>query len=199
MKPSIVGVVFLNFLLIFNLTGVPALAQDVATPNMLNIVIVEGEGAVNNIRQRLNREQIVQVEDENHKPVAGAAVVFFLPNQGAGGTFPGNSSSFTTTTDQNGRATSRGIQYNGVPGMMQIRVTASYRGLMATSVITQTNVLGAAALGLGLTAKILIGLAIAGGSAAAGVIIANKGGGSTPPPPSTAGTVSIGIPSVGAP
>ena len=51
-------------------------AQNVAP--MLNIVIVEGDGAINNIRQRTAREPIVQVEDQNHKPVAGAAVVFAL-------------------------------------------------------------------------------------------------------------------------
>src|SRR5579863_5849082 len=55
----------------------------------LSIVILEGEGAINNIKQRTAREPIVRVEDENHKPVAGAAVVFTLPSQGAGGTFAG--------------------------------------------------------------------------------------------------------------
>lgn len=47
----------------------------------LNLVIVEGEGAINNIRQRTARDPIVRVEDENHKPVAGAAVVFLLPSR----------------------------------------------------------------------------------------------------------------------
>jgi hypothetical protein len=197
MNPSSVGAVFLSFLLIINLTGVPALAQNAAAPMMLNIVIVEGEGAINNVKQRVNREQIVQVEDENHKPIAGAAVVFFLPNQGPGGTFLNGSSSLTTTTDQSGRAVSRGIRYNNQAGMMQIRVSASYGGLTATSVITQTNVLGAAAVGLGLTAKILIGLAVAGGAAAAGVVIANRGGSSTTTTPTT--TISAGQPTVGAP
>ena len=37
--------------------------------------------------QRTARETIVQVENENRKPVAGAVVVFRLPSQGAGGTF----------------------------------------------------------------------------------------------------------------
>ena len=54
-------------------------------PAKLNIVIVEGEGAINNIRQRTAREPIVQVEDENHRPVAGAAVLFLLPENGPGG------------------------------------------------------------------------------------------------------------------
>ena len=61
----------------------PAQAQ----AGQLNLVIVEGEGAINNIRQRTAREPIVQVEDENHRPVAGAAVVFALPSNGASGVF----------------------------------------------------------------------------------------------------------------
>jgi hypothetical protein len=198
MKSSSLSAVFLSFLLIFNLTGLPAIAQNAAVPMMLNIVIVEGDGAINNIKQRVNREQIVQVEDENHKPIAGAAVVFFLPNQGPGGTYPGGSSSLTTTTDQNGRATSRGIQFNSLPGMMQIRVTASFRGLTTSSVITETNVLGAAAIGLGLTAKILIALAVAGGGAVAGVVVANRGSSSSTPTANTT-TVTAGQPTVGAP
>ena len=60
----------------------PATAQ---VAPMLNLVVIEGEGAVNNIRQRTAREPIVQVEDENHRPVAGAVVVFMLPSNGAGG------------------------------------------------------------------------------------------------------------------
>ena len=51
----------------------------------LNIAIVEGDGAVSNIRQRMAREPMVQVTDENRKPVAGPAMVFLLPNQGADG------------------------------------------------------------------------------------------------------------------
>lgn len=199
MNPSPIGAVLLSVLMILNLAGTPALAQNAAAvPMMLNIVIVEGEGAINNVRQRVNREQIVQVEDENHKPVAGAAVVFFLPNNGPGGTYPGGSSSLTTTTDAQGRAVSRGVQYNGLAGMMQIRVTASFGGVTASSVITQTNVLGVAAVGLGLTAKILIAIAVAGGGAAAGVAIANKGSSSSTTNTNTT-TVSAGTPSVGAP
>src|SRR5260370_7778764 len=50
-------------------------------PTELNIVVVEGEGAINNVRQRTAREPVVRVEDENHKPIVGPAVVFTLPTQ----------------------------------------------------------------------------------------------------------------------
>src|SRR3954447_17556088 len=85
---------------------VPALPAQ-ATPASLQITILDGEEAINNIRQRTAREPIVQVEDENHKPVAGAAVIFLLPNDGAGGTFAGGARTLTTVTDSKGQAVAR--------------------------------------------------------------------------------------------
>src|ERR1700722_4083055 len=110
----------------------------------LNIVIVEGDGAINNIRQRTAREPIIQVEDENHKPVAGAAVVFALPGQGAGGTFAGGAHSLSVVTDSQGRAVARGFHPNNVQGQYQIHVTASNNGQTADATINQTNALAAA-------------------------------------------------------
>ena len=186
---------WLVFFAIFVLCRAPGWAQ----APQLSIVIVEGQGAINNIKERVNREPIVQVEDENHKPVAGAAVVFFLPNQGAGGTFADGTRSLTITTDAQGRAAASGIKRNNVSGQMQIRVTASYAGQTATAIITQTNLAGGAGPGLSTTAKILIAVGIAGG-AAAGAIAATHGGGSSSspaaPPPIT---ITAGSPSVGAP
>ena len=80
---------------------------------MLNLVVLEGEGATNNIRQRTAREPIVQVEDENHKPVAGAIVVFTLPSNGAGGTFANGARTLTMVSDSKGQAVARGFRPNG--------------------------------------------------------------------------------------
>src|SRR5881394_2449600 len=102
--------IFLVLLVLLNLFHTSAWAQQAVTA--LSITIVEGEGAINNVRQRVNREPIVQVEDENHKPVAGAVVVFLLPDQGATGTFANGSRMFMTVTDNQGRATARGIRPN---------------------------------------------------------------------------------------
>ena len=187
-------------LLLINFTGLPAFAQN---PASLQIVIVEGEGAINNVKQRVNREPIVQVEDENHKPIAGAAVIFFLPNNGPGGTFANGSTTFTTTTNSQGQAVARGIRFNNQAGSMQLRVTASFAGRTASAVITQTNVLGVAASGasiggMSLGTKLLIIGAVVGGGIAAGVVIANRGGNPTPAGPGTItitpGTVTVGGP-----
>lgn len=175
----------------------------------LNIVILEGEGAVNNIRQRVAREPIVRVEDENHKPVAGATVVFLLPGDGAGGSFPGNQSMVTVQTNQSGEAVGRGLRPNNVQGDFSIRVTASFQGATASAVINQTNAIaGAAAAGAGAAAaagistKVLVILGIAAAAAVGGGVYAatrdNNGGGSGAPP-RTPTSISIGAPSVGAP
>lgn len=199
MHPRTPHCFFLIALLLLNFSDLPVWGQ---TPISLQIVIVEGEGAINNVKQRVNREPIVQVEDENHKPVAGAAVIFFLPNQGPGGTFSSGTNSLTTTTNAQGRAVARGIRFNNQAGAMEIRVAASFGGQTASAIITQTNVLGAAASGgsvggMSLTTKLLIIGAIVGGGVAAGVIVANRGGGSTTAIPTT--TITSGIVTVGAP
>jgi hypothetical protein len=169
-------------------------APQAAAPQALNIVIVEGEGAINNIRGRVNREPIIQVEDENHRPIAGTAVVFFLPNQGPGGVFANGTKTLTVSTDAQGRGTAAGIQRNNISGQMQIRVTASFAGQTATAVITQTNIAGGGGPGLSTAVKVLIGVGLAGG-AVAGAIAATHGGGSSsttsPPIGITAGTPSV--------
>lgn len=161
----------------------PPMAAQEGAITLLNIVVVEGEGAINNIRQRTAREPIVQVEDQNHKPVAGAAVTFTLPSRGASGAFPNGSRTVTMVTDSQGRATANGLKPNTVKGKVEIRVNASHSGKTANATITQTNVAGAAAAGAvagGISAKLLIGIvAVAGAAAAGGVIAATRGGSTT--------------------
>src|ERR1700750_980899 len=80
---------------------------------MLNLVVVEGEGAINNVRQRTARDPIIRGEDENHKPVGGAAVVFTLPSQGAGGSFASGAQTLTVMSNNQGLAVARGFKPNG--------------------------------------------------------------------------------------
>lgn len=117
-------------------------AQDAASaPKALHIVILEGEGALNNIRQRTAREPIVQVQDENHKPVAGALVLFTIHGgaSGAGGTFADGATSLTVTTGADGRAIAHGLQINQVPGTYTITVEATFGTLEAVATIQQTD------------------------------------------------------------
>jgi hypothetical protein len=176
----------------------PLAAQDSPAAGKLNIVIVEGEGAINNVRQRVAREPIVQVEDENRRPVAGAAVTFLLPNQGAGASFANGSQSLTITTDAQGRAVARGLRPNNVNGEYQIRVNAVSEGRTATTTISQTNAITAAAAAGGISAKVLAIIAIAGGAAAAGTVAATRGGNGNGGRPSPT-IITPGSPTVGGP
>jgi len=163
----------------------------------LKIVVLEGEGAINNIKLRTAREPIVQVEDENHKPVAGALVLFTLPDSGASGVFPGGSKTLMVYTDAQGRAAGKGLQPNKNAGQYQIAVNATFKGLTASATIGQSNALAGAAAA-GISGKLIAILAIAGGAAAAGAIAATRGNNNTPvaTPPTT---ISAGTPSVSGP
>src|ERR1035437_929256 len=174
----------LSFLIAF-----PLHAQTL--PTELNIVVVEGEGAINNVRQRVAREPVVRVEDENHKPIAGAAVVFTLPTEGATGEFSNGGKSLTMITDSQGRATAQSLRLNQVAGKMPIHVNASYRGLTARTSITQFSVLppGARASSGGgghgglIAVLVVLGAAAAGGGAYfATHKSTNSGTVGTPPP-----------------
>ena len=194
-------VVSLVVLCVFIAQAMPLQAQaPQAAAGKLNIVIVEGEGAINNVRQRVAREPMVQVEDENRRPVAGAAVTFLLPNQGASASFANGSQSLTITTDAQGRAVARGLRPNNVNGQYNIRVNAVSEGRTGTATISQTNALVAAAAAGGISAKVLAIIAIAGGAAAAGTVAATRGGngnggaGSRPPTVITPGSPTVGGP-----
>jgi hypothetical protein len=140
----------------------------------LNLVIVEGEGAINNVRQRTAREPIVQVEDENHRPIAGASVLFLLPDSGPSGVFANGSRTLQVMTDSKGRALAKGLRLNNISGKFQIRVEASYQGSTATTSINQANMVltAGASSGMGISGKIAAILAVAGVATAVGVVLA---------------------------
>ena len=188
------------------LLALPSLPAQEAPKGKLHIEIIEGEGATNNIRQRLAREPIVEVQDENRKPLAGATVVFLLPESGASGVFPNGARMLTVTTDANGRAVATGLRPNSVPGKFQIRVSANSQGMTGSAIITQTNVLVGAAAGAaagGVSAKVIGILVGVGAAAAGGAVIATRSSGGESPqiPPQQRRTVSIsaGAPNVGPP
>ena len=180
------------------LIAFPAL-QAQTLPTELNIVVVEGEGATNNVRQRVARSPLVRVEDENHKPVAGAAVVFTLPTEGATGEFGNGAKTLTVLTDRDGTAAAQGFKLNPVAGKIPIHVNASYRNLSARVIITQFSVLPPGAKPAGASSGghgVLIGVLVAVGAAAAGggIYLATRSK-STPSaiPTPPAGPTPIGI------
>ena len=157
-----------------------ASSADAQTPG-IKIVVVEGQGAINNIQQHRAKEPVVQVT-EDQKPVQGATVTFILPDDGPSGVFGNGARMMTIQTDEKGQAVGRGLRPNQTGGRLQIRVTASFHGETAGAVISQINAEPAGATGGGNGKKFLI-LALIGGAAAGGIAAAMGGKSSGSPSP----------------
>jgi hypothetical protein len=179
-------------------------AMPPAAPHMLIIHIIDGANALNNIQARVAREPIVEVDDENRKPVAGALVLFRLPDSGAGGTFANGSLMLTVTTDAKGQAHGTGLQPNGIQGAFQIMVTATYEGITSNSeTINQTNTPD----GKPIRAKVnqppphviakwpfIVGAAVAGAAAGIAIGVTQSGGSSSHSVTITPGAGAVGPP-----
>ena len=187
--------------LLVHMTVAEALEPQPSAAGGLTITIIDGDNAIMNVRQRVNREAIVQVEDENHRPVAGALLLFTAPGNGPSATFINGANNISLVTDQQGRVALRGITPNKANGKFEIRIKASKNGQTATSVLSMTNLLGAGASGGGLSTKAIVSIvAIAAAAIGIGIAVGTNGGGSTPP---AAGSGPIilqpGTPGVGPP
>jgi len=153
----------------------PALAQN--APSRIDIVVVQGEGVTSKVRQHVSSDPVVRIEDEDHRPISGVAVVFALPVSGTSGEFANGSKNLTVVTDNDGSAAARGLRTNEVPGKLQIYVTASFHSLRARMLINQVVEAGPGdkvpppnaptAKSSGTWKWVLLGVAAAGGAGAA--------------------------------
>jgi hypothetical protein len=174
-----------------------------APAGAIKIVVVEGEGALNNIRTRSGAPLVVQVRDAGDKPVAKAEVVFQLPPAGPGGMFFGWLRNQTVRTGVDGRAETTGFTPNEEQGRFNIKVTATSGTETASVIVSQSNTANGGS-GNGKQAKsgksnlwkVLVVVGAAG--LAGGIVAATRGSSSsaTPPMPVTisAGPVTIGGP-----
>jgi hypothetical protein len=200
----VLSLVLAPALLSFQASQAVAGPQAQTSPPTLTIRFVEGQGAINNVNRGTAFEPVIEVLNQKGRPVAGASVTFTLPTVGPGGTFPDGGKSLVTRTDENGRATARGLRPNRLSGQFEIRVTATREGESTTAILTQTNAAPAESEH-GSARKWAILLGVVGAAAIAGALAASGGGSSSPAsaqgaaanPP--AGTVTPGAPGFGPP
>ena len=167
-------------------------------PQRINVVVVEGEGAINRLQVKVAKDPVVRVEDEKGQPVLGATVVFTLPTSGASGNFNSGAKRLTVSTDDHGLAVAQGLRTNEVTGTLAIDVNASYRGETARAIITEFNH-DPSGTHHASSSKLLIILAVVGGSAAGGAYFAthksgSSGAASVPTVTLTPGSTSVGAP-----
>jgi hypothetical protein len=186
-------------LAIADVTPPAAIAQ--TAPAGINLVVVRGEGVIHNSGQATTSDLIVKVEDDDHRPVSGASVVFALPTSGPSGTFWNQSLNVATVTDKEGLASARGLKVNQVPGTFQIYVTASYGSLRTNTFINQSIIGMPGAHGPNLRSKIsrakwkwIAVAALATGAAAGSIYYLNTRSSSRTSISVSAGTVQFGRP-----
>jgi hypothetical protein len=173
----------------------PAAQQPSEGGRKISIVILEGQGAVHRTGGRARTPLVVRVEDENRRPVVGAAVRFTLPESGPGGLFANGARTVLARTDRTGQVEVRGFRANTVAGEFRIEVEASYQDTSVTSTITQINSTVTGPSRTARTAKVAAIAAAAVAGAAIAVALARSDEG--PQAPSV--VISAGSPTVGAP
>jgi hypothetical protein len=167
----------------------PAFSQQAGVQRGLKIVIVEGGGARNVVRQIPPRPLAVRILDANDQPVAGATVDFSAPQVGPSGEFANDSRSYSVTSDQDGLAVASGYHPNSIEGPYQIRVRAEFQGQTASELIPQTNI--AQKKGRG---KLYAIIGIVGAAAAAIAFRGGSNGSSGNAPTITFGGGAVGAP-----
>jgi hypothetical protein len=104
---------------------------------IVQLKVVDGDGAVYRTGTRATHGLTVMVTDETGKPVDMASVSFRLPDGGATGAFSSGLRTEIVTTGPDGRASVWGMQWNKTAGPVEIRVTAIKEQARASIVSTE--------------------------------------------------------------
>jgi hypothetical protein len=92
---------------------------------ILQLHVLEGEGAVFAASSRALRPVTVRVTDETGAPIGGAAVSFRLPEEGVSGVFQNGLKTDISLSGPDGRAVAPNIAWGPLAGPARLRVTAA--------------------------------------------------------------------------
>jgi hypothetical protein len=172
----------------------------------LKVIPLAGSGEMNDLQRKIMAPLVVQVLDQNDRPVEGADVIFRFPLEGPGASFAGQKTSRTVRSNGQGQAAATGWTANGELGTFKVHVTASRGNEIGETTISMTNVTRIA--GEGKTNQrprswhsskwFKIGVIAVGAGLATGIILATRGGGGGGSTNTTI-TISPGSPTVGGP
>jgi len=206
MKPRRIAAFAVAALLV-NGQNAAAAAETPSEIAILQMKVIEGDGAIHAVSSRSPGRLAVLVTDETGKPVEAAAISFRLPDEGPGGAFRSGLRNEILLTGPDGRAAVGGIQWNDIPGPVRIRITAVKDKVRAGIVVDQylsdqiparSGVAGSGDAHPWKRGKWLAIALIAGGAAAAGVALGARGNGSGGSGPAGISNtpVQIGVPTI---
>jgi hypothetical protein len=176
------------------------------TVKNLKILALAGNGEMNDLERKVMTPLVVQVLDQNDRPVEGAEVVFRFPPSGPGAAFQDGKPSLTIRANATGEAAAVNWMANGQVGSFDVHVTATYGNQMGETTIRMSNVTRIVETGKRSVKHqhwysptwVKIALVGAAAGAVAGIVLATRGGSHST---SSNGSITItpGPPSVGGP
>jgi hypothetical protein len=186
----------------FSVTGALFAQQPTPAPaGGLKVIVLEGQNGVNNTRAPMSMDLVVEVRDNNDRPVEGARVNFQLPLMGPSGGFEGGVRNKETITNVQGQAS---VSYtpNEEQGRFTIQVKATQADRTGMTTIMQENsltgVVGQKRSWLGRHKKIVIVAAVVV-AAGVGLGIGLTRGGSKSGSSGSGITIAPGVPTVTGP
>jgi hypothetical protein len=105
----------------------------------LRVIPLAGNHAMNDLERRIMSPLVVQVLDQNARPVEGAQVIFRFPLNGPGAEFPNKQPAQTARTNADGQASAVGWMAREL-GTFQVHVTVSRGNELGETIISMTNV-----------------------------------------------------------
>ena len=170
----------------------------------LRVMALAGEGEMNDLERKIMAPLVVDVLDQNSRPVEGAAVVFRFPLNGPSASFSNGEKAKTVRTNADGQAAAVDWIADGGVGKFQVRVNASRGNELGEAVVSMSNV---NRITEDMKAKdkgkhksvwssrwVKIGIAAGAAGAVAGIILATRGGSSTSTVSASPGSPTIGGP-----
>jgi len=124
-------------------TPAPPQLQPVARPvtiQSFRVIALAGDGEMNDMGRGIMAPLVVQVLDQNGRPVEGANVTFRFPLNGASATFSNGQNSVSARSNADGQAAALGWRANGKEGAYEVRVTATRENEMGAATVKMTNV-----------------------------------------------------------
>jgi hypothetical protein len=171
----------------------------------LKVIVLAGKDEMNDLERHVMAPLVVDVLDQNDRPVEGADVVFRFPLQGPGASFSDQKTTQTVRTNAQGEAAARNWMANNHVGPFQVHATATYGNQMGETTISMSNVTRIVEINKNRkhqnwwsTRKFKIAV-IAGGAAAVAAIVLVKESGSSKSTSTPTVTITPGAPSVGGP
>jgi hypothetical protein len=169
----------------------------------LKVSALAGDDGMNDLERHVMSPLVVQVLDQNDRPVEGAEVVFRFPLNGPGAIFRNGNTSQTVRTNGRGQAAAVNWMANNQVGTFSVRVSASYGNELGETTVSMTNVTrisenakkGKKEAKWYSSKWVKIALISGGAALVAGIILATRGGGSSGP----SVTITPGSPTVGGP